>query len=69
MDLLFNIISTIGAIVILVCLIVLFGPIFIWFYKIDREARSTAIAVELFTYQLEEPPSNYIDVEFTVITE
>ena len=69
MDLLYNIISTIGVIVFMVCLLILFGPIFIGLHRIANEPRSTAATVELFTYPLEEAPTDYIDVEFTVITE
>ena len=39
----------------MVCLLILFGPIFAWFYQIDREARSADYVIELFTYPPEEP--------------
>ena len=69
MDYLINLIGWIGVIAFMVCLLILFGPIFIWFYQIDREASSADYVIELFAYPLEEPPTDYIDVAFTVITE
>ncbi|MCB0041033.1 MAG: hypothetical protein KDE01_32075, partial [Caldilineaceae bacterium] len=69
MDYLIDLIRWIGVIASMVCLLILFGPIFAWFYQIDREARSADYVIELFTYPLEEPPTDYIDVAFTVITE
>ena len=69
MDLLYTITMTIGTIVLMVLLATIFGPVFIGLHRIANEPRTADYVVELFTYPLEEPPSNYIDVEFTVITE
>lgn len=69
MDLLYTITMTIGVIVLMILLATIFGPVFIGLHRIASEPRRSDYVIELFTYPLEEPPSNYIDVEFTVITE
>lgn len=69
MDYLIEIIAWILGIGAFICINILFVPIFVGLYRISRSTGSTDYAVELFTYPLDEPPANYIDVEFTVITE
>ena len=66
MDILIEIVLWIAAIAAFICLNILFVPAFVDLYRISR---NTDGVVELLTYPLEEPPTDYIDVAFTVITE
>lgn len=66
MDILIEIVLWIAVIAAIICMNILFVPAFVALYRISR---NTDCVIELFTYPLEETPTDYIDVEFTVITE
>ena len=66
MDILIEIVLWIAGIAAFICLNILFVPAFVAMYRISR---NTDCVIELFTYPLEETPTDYIDAEFTVITE